>query len=86
MSIQSEAALEAGLIATLKQMDYEYVQIADEDSLYANFKKQLEIHNRKRLEGHVRTEFATEEFEKILINLEEGLSANSYSRDIRKAS
>ena len=29
MSIQSEAALEAGLIATLQQMDYEYVQIAD---------------------------------------------------------
>ena len=28
MSIQSEAALEAGLIATLQQMDYEYVQIA----------------------------------------------------------
>ena len=27
MSIQSEAALEAGLIATLQQMDYEYVQI-----------------------------------------------------------
>ena len=28
MSIQSESALEAGLIATLQQMDYEYVQIA----------------------------------------------------------
>ena len=40
MSIQSEAALEAGLIATLKQMDYEYVQIAEEDNLYANFKSQ----------------------------------------------
>ena len=36
MSIQSEAALEAGLIATLQQMDYEYVQIAEEDNLYAN--------------------------------------------------
>ena len=46
MSIQSEAALEAGLIATLQQMDYEYVQIAEEDNLQANFKRQLEIHNR----------------------------------------
>ena len=27
MSTQSEAALEAGLITTLQQMDYEYVQI-----------------------------------------------------------
>lgn len=46
MSIQSEAALEAGLIATLRQMDYEYVQITEEDNLYANFKRQLEIHNK----------------------------------------
>ena len=46
MSIQSEAALEAGLIKTLQQMDYEYVQIAEEDNLQANFKRQLEIHNR----------------------------------------
>ena len=28
MSTQSEAALEAGLITTLQQMDYEYVQAA----------------------------------------------------------
>ena len=55
MSIQSEAALEAGLIKTLQQMDYEYVQIAEEDNLQANFKRQLEIHNRKRLEEHGRT-------------------------------
>lgn len=72
MSIQSEAALEAGLIATLKQMDYEYVQIAEEDNLYANFKRQLEIHNRKQLEEHGRTEFSAEEFDKILIYLEGG--------------
>lgn len=67
MSIQSEAALEAGLIATLQQMDYEYIQIAEEDNLQANFKRQLEIHNRKRLEKHGRTQFTNEEFEKILI-------------------
>ena len=72
MSIQSEAALEAGLIATLRQMDYEYVQIAEEDNLQANFKRQLEIHNRKRLAEHGRTEFTNEEFEKILIYLEGG--------------
>ena len=72
MSIQSEAALEAGLIATLKQMDYEYVHIAEEDNLCTNFKRQLEIHNRKRLEEHGRTEFTAEEFEKILIYLEGG--------------
>ena len=72
MAIQSEAALEAGLIATLQQMDYEYIQIAEEDNLQANFKRQLEIHNRKRLEEHGRTQFTNEEFEKILIYLEGG--------------
>ncbi len=72
MTIQSEAALEAGLIATLQQMDYEYIQIAEEDNLQANFKRQLEIHNRKRLEEHGRTQFTNEEFEKILIYLEGG--------------
>ena len=72
MSIQSEAALEAGLIATLQQMDYEYVQIAEEDNLQANFKRQLEKHNRKQLSELGRTEFTGEEFEKILIYLEGG--------------
>lgn len=72
MTIQSEAALEAGLIATLQQMDYEYIQIAEEDNLQANFKRQLEIHNRKRLEEHGRAQFTNEEFEKILIYLEGG--------------
>lgn len=64
--------MEAGLIKTIQQMDYEYIQIAEEDNLYANFKRQLEVHNRKRLEEHGRTEFTTEEFEKILIYLEGG--------------
>ena len=52
MAVQSEAALEAGLIATLRQMDYEYVRIAEEDNLQANFKRQLEIHIRKIVETY----------------------------------
>ena len=72
MPTQSEAALEAGLIATLRQMDYEYVQIVEEDNLYANFKRQLEIHNKKQLAEVGRTSFTDEEFEKILIYLEGG--------------
>lgn len=72
MSTQSEAALEAGLIATLRQMDYEYIQIVEEDNLYANFKRQLEIHNKKQLAEVGRTSFTDEEFEKILIYLEGG--------------
>lgn len=72
MPVQSEAALENGLIATLQQMNYEYVQIEEEKNLRTNFKSQLEKHNRKRLEEIGRTEFTDAEFEKILIYLEGG--------------
>ena len=72
MPIQSEAALENGLIATLQQMNYEYVHIEEGKNLYANFKLQLEKHNRKRLEEFGRTEFTASEFDKILIYLEGG--------------
>ena len=72
MPVQSEAALENGLIATLQQMSYGYVHIEEENNLCANFKTQLEKHNRKRLEEFGRTEFTESEFEKILIYLEGG--------------
>ena len=72
MPVQSVAALENGLIATLQQMNYEYVQIEEEKNLRTNFKSQLEKHNRKRLEEIGRTEFTEAEFEKILIYLEGG--------------
>ncbi len=72
MTIQSEAALEKGLIATLKQMNYYYVHIDEETNLQANFKKQLEVHNKKQLGEFGRTQFTDAEFEKILIYLEGG--------------
>ena len=72
MSVQSEAALENGLIATLQKMNYEYVHIEEEKNLSANFKRQLEKHNKKKLEELGRTEFTDSEFEKILIYLEGG--------------
>ena len=72
MPVQSEAALENGLISTLQQMNYEYVQVEEEKNLRTNFKSQLEKHNKKRLEEIGRTEFTEAEFEKILIYLEGG--------------
>ena len=71
MPLQSEAALENGLIATLQQMSYEYVQIDEEKNLYSNFKRQLEKHNKKRLEDFGRSAFTEAEFEKILITWKE---------------
>ena len=72
MPVQSEAALENGLIDTLQKMSYEYVHIEEEKNLSANFKRQLEKHNKKKLEELGRTEFTESEFEKILIYLEGG--------------
>ena len=72
MPVQSEAALENGLIDTLQKMNYEYVHVEEEKNLSANFKKQLEKHNKKKLEELGRTEFTESEFEKILIYLEGG--------------
>ena len=72
MPVQSEAALEKGLMATLQRMNYEYVHIEEERNLSANFKKQLEKHNKKKLEEFGRSEFTESEFEKVLIYLEGG--------------
>lgn len=72
MPVQSEAALENGLIDTLQKMNYEYVHIEEENNLSANFKRQLEKHNKKKLEELGRTQFTESEFEKILIYLEGG--------------
>ena len=72
MSIQSEAALEQGLIETLKNMSYDYVKIDEESNLRDNFKHQLEKHNQKELAKYGKKEFTNKEFEKILIHLEGG--------------
>ncbi len=68
----SEDALEKGLIRTLQDMNYEYVDVKEENNLQANLKRQLEKHNRKELERHGRTVFTEEEFKHILIHLEGG--------------
>ena len=54
MAIQSEAALETGLVQTLQQMSYEYIQIDEGTNLKENFKRQLEIHNKKQAQFPIR--------------------------------
>lgn len=72
MTVQSEQALENGLIATLRDMSYEYVQIKEESNLLSNFKRQLEKHNAKALAEIGRTTFTDKEFDRICIYLEGG--------------
>ena len=64
MSTQSEAKLEKKLIEQLVSQTYEPIQIRNEPDLNANFKRQLELHNK--------TVFTDDEFERILIHLDGG--------------
>lgn len=72
MTAQSEQALENGLIATLQEMSYEYVELKEETNLRLNFKKQLEKHNARELAAVGKTEFTEKEFDRICIHLEGG--------------
>lgn len=58
MSKQSEQILEEQLVNQLQKLGYKYITIADEKSLLANLKTQLEKHN------HIK--FSESEFEKVL--------------------
>lgn len=64
MSKQSEQILEEQLISQLQKLGYHYISIADEKSLLANLKTQLEKHNR--------IEFSTTEFEKVVNIINKG--------------
>jgi type I restriction enzyme R subunit len=63
-STQSEQALESGLIKTLVSMNYQAVEIEDDEALVNNFRKQLNNHNKIVL--------SDDEFERIMIHLESG--------------
>ena len=81
MPVQSEAALENGLIATLQKMNYEYVHIEEEENLSANFKKQLEKHNKKKLEEDTYRERKEIEKYSHLATLQE-IAENDYNLNI----
>jgi len=64
MSIQSEAKLEADLVARLGGLGYERITIPNADALRANLKRQLEKHNGVTLTDG--------EFAKVLNHLDKG--------------
>ncbi|MGL6169241.1 MAG: type I restriction endonuclease, partial [Fusobacteriaceae bacterium] len=69
MSIQSEAELEKKLIEQLISQGYENIIVRNEEELNINFKKQLELHNKRSLNDNPLTD---KEFEKIMIHLSGG--------------
>jgi type I restriction enzyme R subunit len=64
MATQSEQVLENQLIAQLESLEYERVNILNEDELLANLKSQLEKHNK--------TTFSDKEFKRITNHLQKG--------------
>jgi type I restriction enzyme R subunit len=64
MSHQSEQTLENNLIKQLQGLEYERVELRDENALIMNLQKQLEIHNNMK--------FSPKEFEQILNYLSKG--------------
>jgi type I restriction enzyme, R subunit len=65
LSTQPEAILEAGLVKQLsEELGYEKILIKDEDALKANFKGQLERHNK--------TTLSDSEFARVLNHLNKG--------------
>lgn len=69
MITQSEAILEEKLIEQLVSLGYEKVLINNESDLKNNFRKQLNEHNKKYLNGK---ELTDGEFDKVLTHLEGG--------------
>lgn len=63
--VQSEAQMESELIKQLLQLGYEYVTINNEIDLVANFKQQLEKHNKL-------TPMSDREFDQILNKMQKG--------------
>ena len=64
-NVQTEAQMEAELIKQLEQLGYQYVTIANEADLLANFKLQLERHNKI-------APLSDREFDQILNKLQKG--------------
>lgn len=72
VSYQSESNLEKELIKQLKTLDYEYVNINNNDELISNLKIQLEKLNK--------TTFSNKEFNRILTYLEGGTIYNKATK------
>lgn len=65
--IQSEAVLENSMVQTLLDLGYEKISIPDENTLLANFKNQISLHN---LHKHLNnTPLTDSEFERLMISL-----------------
>ena len=66
MGYQSEAELENHLIAKLHSLEFEPVVINDYDELLANFRQQMNVFNKDKLNG---TDLTDIEFDRLINGL-----------------
>ena len=64
--VQSEAVLENNMIRSLVDLGYQQVTIKDEDALLENFREQVYLHNKERLNN---IPLSNSEFDRLLISL-----------------
>ena len=77
---ESEAKLEDRMIDQLRRQGYNYVEINDVDELEANFRKQINLHNKVELKGK---DLSDKEFEKLMIKIS-GKSIFQSSKELRQ--
>ena len=77
---ESEAKLEDRMIDQLRKQGYNYVEINDVEQLEANFRKQINIHNKVELKGK---DLSDKEFEKLMIKIS-GKSIFQSAKELRQ--
>jgi len=77
---ESEAKLEDRMIDQLRKQGYNYVEINDVEQLEANFRKQINIHNKAELKGK---DLSDKEFEKLMIKIS-GKSIFQSAKELRQ--
>ncbi len=77
---ESEAKLEDRMIEQLRRQGYNYVEINDVEELEANFRKQINIHNKVELKGK---DLSDKEFEKLMIKIS-GKSIFQSAKELRQ--
>ena len=77
---ESEAKLEDRMIDQLRRQGYNYVEINDVDELEANFRKQINLHNKVELRGK---DLSDKEFEKLMIKIS-GKSIFQSAKELRQ--
>ena len=77
---ESEAKLEDRMIEQLRRQGYNYVEINDVEQLKANFRTQINLHNKVELKGK---NLSDKEFEKLMIKIS-GKSIFQSAKELRQ--